>query len=133
MDDDLYRLRGRATIYLWGASFLLSLVGVGFLIADCLFWLESGTWRAKETDLLFKWLPELKAWVATPDSWLGLHTVVAFILKLPWTLFLPVLTFFAAIVTMPEVRLTGDRPATSKNGPFGNGSGHIGREDGAGK
>lgn len=74
---------GGISFALLGLSALIMLIGLGLVAYQSVIWLMDGAWPAMPLMLIWNFLFEgtaLGGWMASPESWLGLHTLLEWIL-----------------------------------------------------
>ena len=92
-----------AIIFYIGTKMLFA-VAVLFLIYDCFTWLRTGAWDPSETKMLLGAAPDFAEWIRSPQSWIGLHSVVLIILKLPWAILTPLFPGICGFICMSKFK-----------------------------
>jgi hypothetical protein len=59
------------------------LVGIGFAVYAGVQWLQTARWQPLTVSGALASWPTTREWIAQPDSWLGLHRLVTWILRVP--------------------------------------------------
>ena len=100
-------LKRAITRSLRALSLAVLVVGIGFATLACIQWLQTAHWQPLTVQgALAKW-PTTREWTVHPRSWLGLHRIVA------WTLRIPVFV----VVTLVGVALVIFGAQTPESGP----------------
>lgn len=77
-------------LHTW-AGVLAALGAIGWLMWESVRWLQSGVWEPYRTSFLAPLFDQ--QWLLSPQSWLGLHKLVIWFLKLPVFLSVPAIIF----------------------------------------
>ena len=64
-------------------SLAIFLVGVGFALWAAIQWLQTAKWQPLTVNGALASWPPTREWLAHPRSWLGLHRVLAWLLRVP--------------------------------------------------
>ncbi|MCF8719579.1 hypothetical protein [Nitrospina gracilis] len=74
---------GGVSFALWGLGMLIGAIGTGLLLYQVILWLQAGDWQAMPLMMVWTFLFEgtaLHGWMMSPESWLGLHTILEWVL-----------------------------------------------------
>jgi len=95
-------VRGFA-LALWRTGALLILVtGLLFTVLAAIGWLQTAHWKPiTVAEALASWFG-LREWIAHPRTWLGLHRIVSWILRVPVFLLLTILGVGLAAISAPR-------------------------------
>lgn len=104
------RTRRAGAILAYLVSLAVLLTGIGFAGYAALEWLRTARWQPLTINGVLAGWPETREWVAHPRSWLGLHRVVTWILRVPvFVMAMLVGGLLLALSTPPMERISGRR------------------------
>ena len=81
--NGLQRPRRLSAIVLRVFSLAVLLAGVGFAGYEAVQWLQTARWQPLTVNGALASWPATREWAAHPQSWLGLHRVVSWFLRVP--------------------------------------------------
>ena len=64
-------------------SLVVLLIGIGFAVWAGVQWLQTARWQPLTVNGALATWPTTREWIAHPRSWLGLHRVVAWFVRVP--------------------------------------------------
>jgi hypothetical protein len=83
-------------------ALLVLLVGLGFTVVAAIGWLQTAHWKPLTVGEALTSFPALREWMAHPRSWIGLHRIVTWIVRVPVFLLLTAMGAGLAIMSAPE-------------------------------
>ena len=83
-------------------ALLVLLVGLGFTVAAVIGWLQTAHWKPLTIGEGLSSVPALREWIAHPRSWIGLHRIVSWIVRVPLFLLLTVIGAGLAVMSAPK-------------------------------
>jgi hypothetical protein len=97
----LHYTRRLSSLALRAISLAVLLVGIGLTVYACVQWLQTAHWQPLTVDGALTSWPQTREWVAHPRSWLGLHRVVVWVLRVPVFVVVTVLGLALSLVSAP--------------------------------
>jgi hypothetical protein len=105
----LYHMR-RSGAVLWRAfSVAVFMTGIGLAGYACVQWLQTAHWQPLTVNGMFTSWPMTRNWIAHPQSWLGLHRVVTWALRVPMFIIVMVLGVAMLVLGPPLTREPTDQ------------------------
>jgi hypothetical protein len=93
----------RFALIIWRTFALLILIGgLAFTLIAAVGWLQTAHWTPMTVGEGLSRVPALREWVIHPRSWLGLHRIISWLLRVPLFLLLSVIGAGLAIMSAPE-------------------------------
>ena len=89
------RARRLSGVLIRAFSFAVFLAGIGLAVYAGVQWLQTAHWQPLTVDGALASWPATRDWIAHPRSWLGLHRVVDWVVRVP--VFLIVMVLGAAM------------------------------------
>jgi hypothetical protein len=83
------------------ALFVL-LVGLAFTLIAAVGWLQTAHWKPLTVGEALSSTPALREWIAHPRSWIGLHRIVSWIVRVPIFLLLTVMGIGLSVMSAPK-------------------------------
>jgi len=82
-------------------SLAVLVAGIGLTLYACVQWLQTAHWQPLTVNGALASWPTTREWVAHPRSWLGLHSVVVWVLRVPLFVIVTALGVALYLVTAP--------------------------------
>ena len=79
----LHQARRLSAVLLRGCSLAWFAAGILFALYACVQWLQTAHWQPLTVNGALDAWPTTREWIAHPRSWLGLHRVVTWTLRIP--------------------------------------------------
>ena len=93
----------RFGLIIWRSfALLILLVGLAFTVAAAIGWLQTAHWKPLTVGEALSSTQGLRAWVAHPQSWIGLHRIVSWIVRVPLFLFFTVIGIALSVLSAPK-------------------------------
>jgi hypothetical protein len=93
----------RFGLIVWRTFALMVLVvGLAFTALAAIGWLQTAHWKPLTVGEALSTLPAVREWLAHPRSWIGLHRIVSWLLRVPLFLLLTVIGVGLAAMSAPK-------------------------------
>ena len=83
-------------------ALLVLLAGFGFTVTAAIGWLQTAHWNPLTVGEGLSSLPTVREWIAHPKSWIGLHRIVSWVLRVPVYLLITLVGVALTVMSAPE-------------------------------
>jgi len=108
----LQSTRRLSSLALRAISLAVLMVGIGLTVYACVEWLQTARWQPLNVNGALASWPTTREWLAHPRSWLGLHRVVVWVLRVPLFVMVTALGVALSLVTAPPSRDSAESQIT---------------------
>jgi ABC-type cobalamin transport system permease subunit len=77
-------------------------MGLGFTVVAAVGWLQTAHWKPLTVGEGLSSLPAVREWIAHPKSWIGLHRIVSWALRVPAYLLFTLVGVGLTVMSAPE-------------------------------
>jgi hypothetical protein len=106
------RLQRWSAVLARAVSLAVLLVGIGFAAYAGVQWLQTAHWQPLTVNGALASSPGTREWIGHPRSWLGLHRVVSWFLRVPIFLLVTALGIALVMLTAPVPAENAETGAT---------------------